>query len=467
MANIFTLRTSSNFTVRISMTCNRSITIPPGTCQSFSYCQLVGKWPLDIFDIEAKDFYYGFLVTQQNDVQVVITESPHRGTLYTRFTSPNTLFLIEFRQQNIDLFTPLLGINTAGFDQGHSPSKGYACVSDAQLAWLKSGQMNIVRMPVLPTRVLYTLPTSSTVYNPDLFTPAWTNGNDSTNICNLSSPYDPLGTYMSSVVSALKQGFFVIIDLHDNDHHLDAFGKTMTGENFVALWRLIATYINENIDTTLQGNVMYELFNEPVGKKIGDWYDLYVVPAVQKIQQVSNVQHYIFTTTWGNFSGVHSWTEDGSLQKLITSLINANIKNNYVLVAGHQYCDSDYSGCADPGCTSDFTEETYGPWITATNAVLDPVGFKWGLTEENVRCQDLDPCPHCHLWPTFLHYLLKQNNFIGFTVWMSNLGDDYEGTNMGAGPGSSKDDEFKIYSQAGLYLASSDTFEFKTQFESL
>jgi len=40
---------------------------------------------------------------------------------------------------------------------------------------------------------------------------------------------------------------------------------------------------------------------------------------------------------------------------------------------------------------------------------------------------------------------------------------------MGAGPGSGKDAEFTIYSQAGLYTASSstNTYEFKTQFQGL
>jgi hypothetical protein len=469
MHNIFTLR-SENYIVVVSMGNGTEITVPPQSSQSFSYCQLKGKHPLTIYDVDAKGFYTGFLIAQKGTVMVDIHTTPPFGTLDLDFSSPLALFLIRFQRRALIELTPLLGINTAGFDQGNSATSGYACVSTNQLAWIQQGQMNVVRMPVLPNRVLKALPDSTTVYNSNLFATAWTNGDNNTNMCNSSNPYYPLGTYMSSVMSALQQGLFVIIDLHDNANHLDTFGTTMTPDNFVAFWRLIATYINDNVDKTLQGNVFYELFNEPVGNKIGDWYTDYVVPTIKAIQLVSTVQHYILATTFGNYSGVHSWTDDGSLQQLTTALANGNITNlDHVWIAGHQYCDSNYSGVAEPGCTDDFNVAKYGPWISATNSVLDPYGFKWMLTEGNVRCADLNPCPNGNLWPPFLDYLLTQSNFLGFTVWMSNLGDDYGGTNMGAGPGSGKDAEFKIYSQADLYTASSttNTYEFKTQFKGL
>jgi hypothetical protein len=469
MHNIFTLR-SEKYIVVVSMGNGTEITVPPQSSQSFSYCQLKGKHPLTIYDVDAKGFYTGFLIAQKGSVMVDIHTTPPFGTLDLDFNSPLALFLIRFQRRALNELTPLLGINTAGFDQGNSATDGYACISSSQLAWIQQGQMNVVRMPVLPNRVLKALPDSTTVYNPNLFATAWTNGDNNTNLCNSSNPYYPQGTYMSSVMSALQQGLFVIIDLHDNANHLDTFGTTMTPDNFVAFWRLIATYINDNVDKTLQGNVFYELFNEPVNNKIGDWYTDYVVPAIKAIQLVSTVQHYILATTFGNYSGVHSWTDDGSLQQLTTALANGNITNlDYVWIAGHQYCDSNYSGVAEPGCTEDFNVAKYGPWISATNSVLDPYGFKWMLTEGNVRCEDLNPCPNGNLWPPFLDYLLSQSNFLGFTVWMSNLGDDYGGTNMGAGPGSGKDAEFKIYSQADLYTASSttNTYEFKTQFQGL
>lgn len=464
---IFTLRTA-NYIVHITHRGGGIITIPANASQSLSYCQLAGRRPLDIYDIEAGGYYTGFLVTKRAQVRVVIVTSPPLGTLDLQFTTMFAVFVIRFQPRQNTPLSPFLGINTSGFDQGDSASSGYACISDNQLTWLKSGQMNIVRLPVLPNRVLYTLPTSSTVYSPSLFTPAWTNGNNNTNICDSSNPYYPLGTYMAAVVSALNQGLYVIIDAHDNARHLDAFGTTMTPNNFIAFWRLIAIYINDNVDPQLQGNIFYELFNEPVGNKVGDWYDDYVVPTIEAIQATSTVPHYIFATTWGNYSGVHQWTQDGSLQNLVTSLTNAGL-TSYVWIAGHQYCDSNYSGVAEPGCTSDFTETKYGPWIQDTNAILNPAGFKWCLTEGNVRCSGLNPCPGGNLWPPFLQYLLTQTNFLGFTVWMSNLGDDYGGTNMGAGPGSGKDSQFQTYSQAGMYLASSatSTYEFETQFANL
>ena len=222
-----------------------------------------------MYDVEAKGFYTGNLVAQKGIVKVIIQTIPPFGTLDLDFSSPLAVYLIRFQRRAFNELTSFLGINTAGFDQGDSPTDGYACVSDNQLEWIQQGQMNVVRLPVLPNRVLKALPTSSTVYSPALFATAWTNGDNSINVCNSSNPYYPLGTYMSSVVSALKQGLYVIIDLHDNANHLDTFGTTMTPDNFVAFWRLIAQYINDNVDVVYQGNVFYELFNEPVGNKVG------------------------------------------------------------------------------------------------------------------------------------------------------------------------------------------------------
>lgn len=359
-----------------------------------------------------------------------------------------------------------IGINTAGYDSGDQASSGYSCVSTSQLEWLiKSSSMNIVRMPILPNRILKSLPTNDTVYNVDLFTEAWTNGNDLTNSCDTTNPYYPLSPYMSAVNSALRASddAKVIINMHDNVKHLDSFGTTMTPENFVNFWRLIVQYINENVDTELQSNVYYELFNEPVGNIAGDWYTDYTVPAIQMILNTTVSTPIIYATTWNNYSGIHSWVQDGSLATLVSSLSAASISPDTVWIAGHQYCDSNFSGVAEAGCdASVFNEASYMTWITDTDNTIGD--YNWFMTEGNVRCPEMT-CPNSNLYIDFLQYILTDSKCKGFTVWMSNNGDDYGGTNMGNGS-SVKEENFKIYSQLGLYETNEQTtaYDFFAQF---
>ena len=362
-------------------------------------------------------------------------------------------------KENLTLSNKFVGINVAGFDQGGDAESGYACIADAQIDWLvEDSSMNILRLPVLPPRILKELPTKDTTYNVNLFTSAWTLGDDDKNPCNRDNGYYPPAPYMAGVMTGLKAGAKVIIDAHDNDKHLATFGPTMTPENFVSMWRLIATYILENVPVNLQPNVIYELYNEPVGDIVGttdDWYSKYTLPAINIIRDVFKDSEFvpiIIATTFGNWSGMHSWVDDGSLQKLIDSLQDISSPET-VWIAGHQYCDSNYSGVADPGCDpSAFTKNKYKDWMTKTNETLGK--FSWFLTEGNVRCPEMS-CPNASLYIDFLKYIIQDPKCLGFTVWMSNTGADYQGTLMGTGSDSTKK-WFQTYSQNGLYETNQD-----------
>jgi len=357
-------------------------------------------------------------------------------------------------KENLQISDKFVGINVAGFDQGGDAETGYACIADAQIDWLvKDSSMNILRMPVLPPRILKGLPTDKTSYSADLFTSAWTLGDDDKNPCNRDSGYYPPAPYMAGVMSGLKAGAKVIIDAHDNEKHLATFGPTMTPENFVNMWRLVATYILENVPANLQPNVLYELYNEPIGDIVGtsdDWYTKYTLPAINIIRDVFNESGFVpivIATTFDNWSGMHSWVDDGTLQKLVESLQSVS-SPEAVWIAGHQYCDSNYSGVADPGCDpSAFTEDKYKGWLSKTNKALGK--FSWFLTEGNVRCPQMS-CPNASLYVDFLKYIIQDPKCLGFTVWMSNTGSDYQGTLMGTGNDETKK-WFQTYSQDGLY----------------
>jgi len=370
----------------------------------------------------------------------------------------------------------LVGINTAGYDQGGSATQGYACIANAQIDWLQQGQMTILRMPILPIRVLKSLPNNETVYNLDLFTTAFTDGSgDSNNTCDVDNGYYPPATYMSAVKYALSKGLSVIIDAHDNSKHLDTYGTTMTPENFINWWRLVATFIQDQVSSSYWPQIQFELFNEPVGNIIHAegqtpqeaWNNDYVIPTIKEIQKI--IPHaIILATTFGNYSGMHSWVDDGTLPALIASLQYAgytSTSNNNIIIAGHQYCDTDYSGTGNNGCDpSAFNSNLWNQWIQKTDNALD--GFNWFLSEGNPKCSTSN-CPNVNLW---IHYLddclLTFPKFLGFTVWMSNTGDDFGGTNMGVGPTSAEQRQYPNYILPGFYQpnASKTNYQFQNQF---
>lgn len=361
----------------------------------------------------------------------------------------------------------LVGINLAGFDSGNETSvekAAWSCVSNAQINWAVASGMSIVRMPIIPAYIFNTPPTGTTAYSESLFYKIWTNSS-STNECQSPQPWNN-GSYVQALQYALSQGLVVILDAHANTHHLCTFGgQAMTAEVFVNMWQLLSEYIIRNV--TGHEKVYFELFNEPVqdscvNMPTSQWNQDYVVGAIKAIRNVENKlqsqPHWVLATTWGNWSGIHAWVTDGTLPDLVDTLHQNQLDNSVesrVVIAGHQYCDSNYSGIGKDCDPSTFTKDLYSQWIQDTEAVLSKYSLQWMLTEGNVNCGYTSPCTNGLLYVDWLQALMASPSFVGFTVWVSNLGSDYQGADMGAGPGSSGgDQQFKAYS--AVYPHTSD-----------
>ena len=347
-----------------------------------------------------------------------------------------------------------IGMNLAGFDSGNAvviQDATYSCISDTQIDWVNDGGINVVRCPIIPAYIFKEPPTATTVYAPDLFSAIWTDGSgDTTNVCGDNDQVFNVGTYMSAIKYLLSKGVDVIIDAHENVHYLCTFGgELMPPGVFVNMWRLIATYLVTNTDD--HGRVWFELFNEPVSTNdcppitTETWNTEYVVPAIQAIRQVeqsyNTSRHRILATTYGNYSGLHTWAEDGTLQELVNVLTEngyANSDESKVVLACHQYCDQNYSGIGKGCDATAFNASKWNEWTTATTAILAPGNYQWFLSEGNVNCGYTGNCADMNggLYIDFLQSIVRNNTCIGFAVWVSNLGDDYNGANMGAGPQS-------------------------------
>lgn len=372
----------------------------------------------------------------------------------------NDYFLRKFPQNILqgfdptegDAFPPFIGINLGGFDSGNAiviQDATYSCISDTQINWVQNSGVNIARLPIIPAYIFKEPPTATTPYSPELFSAIWTDGSgDLTNVCGDNNNVFNVGTYMSAVQYLLSIGSQVIIDAHENVNYLCTFGgQIMSPAVFVNMWRLIVTYVITQ--TVGHENVWFELFNEPVAGEhctaisTNEWNTQYVVPAIQAIRQVEltygSAPHRILATTYGNYSGLHAWVQDGTLQELVSVLTANGLDDSvrsHVVLACHQYCDSNYSGIGKGCDATAFNPEKWGAWIQQTTNVLLPAKMQWFMSEGNVNCGYEGNCAEMGggLYPQFLQDIVRNETCIGFAVWLSNLGDNYGGANMGGGP---------------------------------
>jgi hypothetical protein len=77
------------------------------------------------------------------------------------------------------------------------------------------------------------------------------------------------------------------------------------------------------------------------------------------------------------------------------------------------------------------------------------------MSEGNVNCGYNQNCKQNNgdLYINFLNYIIQLDECIGFTVWMSNLGSDYVGADMGP-----EDKYFKVYSE--IYPYKNQNYDF-------
>jgi hypothetical protein len=332
------------------------------------------------------------------------------------------------------------GANIGGFDWGQSGctnqnlqdnALNYTCITKDSIDFANKSGFSILRFPILPCRIfknIQELDSTNLEYSDTLFSPVFIG----TTQCGDSTWSS--GSYIPAVKYALNNGMKVIIDVHNNQpdprNGLKVNKKNLTKTQYTNMWYLISKYVVTNVDSSQ--NILFELFNEPTGGPINNTatpsnqshYDKdFQLPAIAAIRN-NTKDNYILVTTFGNFSGVHAWNDDGTLPTLVSNLVKAGHKSSStdkILIAGHQYCDSNgpYSGQA-PGCAPDlFTKEMRTQWLTATSTALtkDGADFKWFQTEGNVYCKDSE-CSGGNLYRNWLAALNDDKTCVGFTLWL-------------------------------------------------
>ena len=93
------------------------------------------------------------------------------------------------------------------------------------------------------------------------------------------------------------------------------------------------------------------------------YYNLWGRKAIRTAESdfKSDISHNIYITTYNNYSGVHKWHDisnsnhdisgDGSLKRLIDD-VKSIAQDQNIIIAGHQYCDTNFSGTKN-GCDID------------------------------------------------------------------------------------------------------------------
>ena len=342
-----------------------------------------------------------------------------------------------------------------GFDAGTGSTDNHECIPKSSVDDAINSNMKIVRFPIQPEYILKDIPNSST-YNDNLFLQSWYNTsgkqciNDGRTVWFNTTEDQP--SYIDIMQYAIDSGLYVILDAHQDVNHLCAFGPEMTGDNFVNMWSLIATYIIKNVKNHEQ--VIFELYNEPTSdscqvKYPPEWNNNYVIPAIRAIKKIESANgskpHIILATTWGNWSGIHAWNDTVdteftsydpdnpdyiTLPNLISDLKKAHFtdtKSSSIVIAGHQYCDRYFSGSNNNCDPSVFNSTSYTKWLEDTKTNLG--GFMWFLSEGNVQCDPTTSCTNSNLYIDFLNKISKDPKCLGFTVWYSGI-SDYGNMNM-------------------------------------
>ena len=385
---------------------------------------------------------------------------------------------------DISKFYP--GVNLPGFDWGETPGinqqSGYQCVSKGIIDWIiNNGHgAKMLRFPIAPQYIFGVKPTGD--YSDNNFNTVFTGkgGNvEPWEECKLNGQVYKIGDYLTPLSYATSKGIYSILDVHANDSHLCAFGppKTpMTPRTFKNMWSQIAEYVITHVPD--HQYVMFELFNEPVDGNCtplspndsqDDWNNQYIVPTINAIRALeikkTSQKHIILATTYSNWSGIHAWNDDNSLEKLGSSLNAAGLGNSStskVLIAGHQYCDTNYSGSYNSGCdSSSFSKVKQVGWVTQTTSTLEKYRLKWIMTEGNISCAPGSMCKNQDLWLNWLNLLATDTGCVGFTVWYVSSINIAENS-MGSSSTKTKS-SWEVYNK--IYPVSNNAYDF-SQFSS-
>ena len=313
----------------------------------------------------------------------------------------------EVKNVSTDFF---VGANIQGFSLGSNIAGDY---NNYTIKFAIQSNMNIIRMPFKPA-IMFTV----TGINTLSFNDVWDTG------CSKMSNWGT-GSYIKQVEYALEKGLTVIIDAHDadNNNSLQSVYKSnkvsLTDKLFIAMWNMIANYFNKNLSKHVNNNkVWLELYNEPMNapdttidyKSYNEKYQLLAYNTIYGI----NRNFKVLVTTYGNWSGIHDWyCNHDNLQDLVNTF---NKKDN-VIIAGHQYCDPDYSGQTSDCKEEKFNQNYFCNWINNLETIIKPSGLKWFLSEGGVTCDKTSS--NCNLYYDWLMYITQNSpSCLGFTTWV-------------------------------------------------
>lgn len=351
------------------------------------------------------------------------------------------------------------GYNITGYDQAYPKTNcdntnqkfEPVCADSSVFDWdsfFKNSELRVIRLPIQPARIMKSMP-SSAVDEPG-WCSAFTNGDNTTgpscpnqySDTNDGGTTSDVGDYMGQL-KAFLQNYpekFFIIDVHNNSGSLDnPFNdstSSFTQENFVWFWQLLSDYVNNYLGPELSSRVIFELYNEPHG---GDFDNSAYAKAQCDIVNYIREKGYpqiVLLTTWGDYSGLHRWSEDGTtlreLVNAITGSLGLSAVNTGTLIVYHQYCDSatmgaaaDYSGTAN-GCDENiFNNTIWNKWISDTKQIIGP-NLGLCMTEGNVMVGDDVSPGNCVTGGTlYKDFLSDTTTVFGsqlkfFTLWQTN-----------------------------------------------
>jgi hypothetical protein len=395
-------------------------------------------WQISV-SARKKMFFNMNKINNNTNIGSVVDEEPHVGEI-----GPSS----EDSPFDTNNFYP--GVNLPGFDYGNVSGAGlhlgYECVSDTIIDWVYgNGQNGVksIRLPIAPQYIFETGPGGddgwklSTAFTGSVYIkpPNSPDGGIATKCTTANgSPYynkdwsSFLPDYMAALKHTTDQGIFTILDVHQDKLHLCALTfPALSSLEFKNMWVTIARYVIEQ-EELKHKYVMFELFNEPVDSGCTQttsdvWNNDYVIPTIQAIRdlekKMGSCQHVILATTYGDYSGVHSWKGSGKLKDLAIALNKNNFKaDNNVLIAGHQYCDITYAGVGLEGCDTDkFSGDKQKEWLDYVDSTLSTYDLKWFMTEGNITCNTTNNCENTNLWTDWLTSLKESKTCVGFTVW--------------------------------------------------
>jgi hypothetical protein len=340
----------------------------------------------------------------------------------------------------------LPGYNIVGFDTSN-PTEGCGASSyppfcaTPKSVWdtfIPNNKFGVIRLPIQPARIMGNIPSSATD------TPQWCGAFTNGTTCPYNYTDDDTGNYLLQLKTFLTTypDQFFILDVHNNSGHLNnpynQQGTTtisFNSTNFVNFWKVLSKKVNDYLDDPeLSSRVIFELYNEPVNGSFTN--ETYATAQCEIVTYIRNqgYPNIVLVTTWGNYSGLHTWGPkssggDDSLQQLVDTLKttfgpDVGAVNQGILIVYHQYCDFDWSG-TQIGCSeSSFNSSLWNTWISDSLEAIKGTGLAFCQTEGNVMAGG-EACDSISDGSLYKDFLSDTTTGFGsqlkfFTLWQTN-----------------------------------------------